>query len=94
MASRTVQLWKYVKVDGKWKYLKAVFYPNFKIKPHALLVNKVEQTIKNGYYALSCGRGWLQVGNGPKKPTRLSCVNVGRCRPSPTALPYLLRPRT
>jgi hypothetical protein len=65
--SRKVQLYKYVKVNGRWKYCKAVFYENNRLKPHAVLIGGVEQTIKDGTYCLSYGRGWENVGGDPSE---------------------------
>ena len=50
MASRRVGLYKYTSIDGRWKYLKAVFYPNNKIKAHAVLDSGIERLSKGGYY--------------------------------------------
>ena len=70
MASRRVQLYKYAKVDGTWKYLRAVFYPNHKIKPHAVITPTGEETIKDGQYFLSYARGWEPVGNDPNEAVK------------------------
>jgi hypothetical protein len=49
MAYRTVQLYKYINLPNKgWRYCKAVFYPNHRIKPHAVVTPDGEQTIKEG----------------------------------------------
>ena len=71
MANRTVQLYKYTKLPTGWRYCKAAFYPNNRIKPHAVLTPDGEQTIKDGYYALSYARKWEPVGNDPIEAQRL-----------------------
>ena len=71
MANRTVQLYKYTKLPTGWRYCKAVFYPNNRIKPHAVLTPDGEQTIKDGYYCLSYNRKWEPVGNDPAEAVRL-----------------------
>ena len=71
MAYRTVQLYKYIKLPTGWRYCKAVFYPNNRIKPHAVLTPDGEQTIKDGYYCLSYDRKWEPVGNDPTEAVRL-----------------------
>lgn len=71
MASKRVQLYKYTKLDGRWKYRKAVFYPNNRIKPHAVQTPTGEQTIKDGNYCLSYARRWEPVGNDPIEAQRL-----------------------
>ena len=72
MANRTVQLYKYIKLpDHGWRYCKAVFYPNNRIKPHAVMTPDGEQTIKDGYYVLSYSRKWEPIGNEPIEAQRL-----------------------
>jgi len=38
-----------------------VFYPNNRVKPHAVLTPECEQTIKDGYYCLSYNRKWEPI---------------------------------
>ena len=71
MANRAVQLYKYTKLPNGWRYCKAVFYPNNRVKPHAVLTPDGEQTIKDGYYCLSYNRKWEPVGNDPAEAVRL-----------------------
>jgi hypothetical protein len=43
MANRKVQLYKYIKLpDLGWRYCKAVFYPNNRVKPHAVVTPRAE----------------------------------------------------
>ena len=63
MASRTVQLFKYIKLPNLgWRYCKAVFYPNNRIMPHAVLTPNGEKTIKDGCYCLYYSRKWEPAG--------------------------------
>lgn len=72
MANRTVQLYKYIKLPNLgWRYCKAVFYPNNRVKPHAVMTQDGEQTIKDGYYCLSYHRRWERVGSDPVGALRL-----------------------
>jgi integrase len=72
VANRTVQLYKYIKLpDLGWRYCKAVFYPNNRLKPHAVMTQDGEQTIKDGYYCLSYNRKWEPAGNDPADAQRL-----------------------
>ncbi len=71
LANRTVQLYKYIKLPSGWRYCKAVFYPNNRVKPHAVLTADGEQTIKDGYYCLFYNRKWEPVGNDPAEAVRL-----------------------
>ena len=71
MANRTVKLYKYIKLDSGWRYCKAVFYPNNRIKAHAVMTTTGEQTVKEGQYCLSYNRKWEPVGNNPNEAHRL-----------------------
>ena len=71
MANRAAQLYKYTKLPTGWRYCKAMFYPNNRIKPHAVLTPDGEQIIKDGYYCLSYNRKWEPVGNDPAEAVRL-----------------------
>jgi len=71
LANRTVQLYKYTKLPTGWRYCKAVFYSNNRIKPHAVLTQDGEQTIKDGNYCLFFNRNWEPVGNDPAEAVRL-----------------------
>lgn len=71
MANRTVQLYKYTKLPNGWRYCKAVFYPNNRVKPNAVVTPTGEETIKEGYYCLSYNRKWEPVGNDPAEAVRL-----------------------
>ena len=71
MANRRIQLYKYTKLPTGWRYCKAVFYPNNRVKPHAVLTPNGEQTIKDGYYCLSYNRKWEPIGNDPAEAVRL-----------------------
>jgi hypothetical protein len=67
MASRRVGLYKYTSIDGRWRYLKAVFYPNNRIKAHAVLDKGIERVAKGGQYVfVLCP----QMGTGGQRPRR------------------------
>ena len=71
MATRRVTLYKYASLPQGWRYVRAVFHPNGAIKPHVVLVNKEEQTVKTGYYVLGYAGKWEPVGTDPKEAVRL-----------------------
>jgi len=71
MATRRVTLYKYTPLSQGWRYVRAVFHPNGAIKPHVVLVDKKEQTIKSGYYVLGYAGKWEPVGTDPKEAVRL-----------------------
>jgi len=49
LANRTVQLYKYTKLPTAWRYCMAAFYPNNRIKRHAVLTPDGDRIIKDGY---------------------------------------------
>ena len=72
MANRKVQLYKYIKLpDLGWRYCRAVFYPNNRVKAHAVVTPSGEETIKEGCYCLYYNRKWEPVGNDPTEAQRL-----------------------
>jgi hypothetical protein len=69
MAQPKYTLWKYVKLkDGSWRYKRAAFYSNGKIKPNVVIVGKdakkksIEETHPEGAYNLYHNRQWIPVG--------------------------------
>jgi hypothetical protein len=44
-------LYKYVKVDGTWRYCKAAYHDNGKIKPDIVFVNVKEVLVFSAYYS-------------------------------------------
>jgi hypothetical protein len=68
MAQSKFTLYKYVKMgDGSWRYKKAAFYSNGKIKPNVVIVGKdakgkaIEETHADGKYVMN-HNGWLDAG--------------------------------
>ena len=71
MANRIVQLYKYTKLPSGLRYCKAMFYPNNRIKPLAVLTPGGDQTVKDGCYCLFYNLKWEPVGNDPAEAVRL-----------------------
>ena len=71
MAARAVNLYKYVPTDDGWKYFKAAFHNNNRIKPHTVHTPDGEKTIKTGNYCLYYSRKWETVGDDPNEAHRL-----------------------
>jgi integrase len=58
-------LYKYVKVDGIWRYCKAAYHDNAKIKTDVVFVNaktKQEEKHSEGRYYMSHNGGWIDAG--------------------------------
>ena len=55
-------IYKYCKTDVGWRYYKAAFYPNGKIKPNIVIVSGVEEKHTEGRYFLNFNNRWIDVG--------------------------------
>lgn len=69
MAHSKFTLHKYIKLDdGAWRYKRAAFYANGKIKPNVVLVGKnaqgkpIEETHAEGKYVMNHNGSWLDAG--------------------------------
>ncbi len=63
MAQSKFTLYKYVKLaDGSWRYCKAAFYSNGKIKPNRCIVGGKEEEHPEGAYYLYHRKNWIPVG--------------------------------
>ena len=65
MAISKYTLYKYVKVDGTWRYCKAAYHDNGKIKPDVVYVNAKEGQLEGhpeGRYYMSHNGGWIDAG--------------------------------
>jgi hypothetical protein len=69
MAQSKFTLYKYIKLkNGSWRYCRAAFYANGKIKPNVVIVVKnaqgrdIEETHPDGAYYLNHNGQWIPVG--------------------------------
>ena len=102
MAQSKFTLYKYIKLDdGVWRYKKAAFYSNGKIKPNVVIVGKntkgmpIEETHIEGKYVMNHNGAWLDAGTDAleaqrRRNTLLDREELKRLRgtdsaPSPTA---------
>jgi integrase len=60
MAKLTI--YKYVRTDKGWRYCKAAFHPNGKIKPSFVVVGGVEEKHPEGSYFVNRCNQWIAVG--------------------------------
>ena len=74
MANRKVSLWKYVRIDLKWRYCKPVMGKNNKIKPHWVVVKGAPEEHPEGNYYLHYYEGqrevWRKLGNDAASASR------------------------
>jgi len=71
VAHRKVQLYKYLLLESGWRYCRAAFYENNRIKPHVVSTPQGEVTAKGGQYYLGFARKWESIGNDPAEAHRL-----------------------
>src|ERR1700692_2926530 len=63
MAQPKFTLYKYIKLaDGSWRYCRAAFYSNGKIKPNRCIVGGKEEEHLEGSYYLYQKKSWVPVG--------------------------------
>jgi hypothetical protein len=59
-------LYKYVKIDDTWRYCKAAYHDNGKIKPDIVFVDVKQGLLEKhpeGRYYMSHNGGWIDAGN-------------------------------
>jgi hypothetical protein len=54
----TFSVYKYCKTKLGWRYCKAAFHPNGKIKPNVVIVSGVEEKHAEGRYFLNFNGQW------------------------------------
>jgi hypothetical protein len=63
MAQPKFTLYKYIKLaDGSWRYCKAAFYSNRKIKSDRCIIGRKEDEHSEGSYYLYHKKSWIPVG--------------------------------
>ena len=100
MANSKYTLYKYVKVSSEWRYCKAAYHDNAKIKPDIVFVNVKEGLLEKhpeGRYYMSHNGGWIDAGTDAleaqrKRKQRLALDEFNRlsgkgAAKSPIALP-------
>jgi len=72
MAQPKFTLYKYVKLQGGWRYCKAAFHDKSKIKPNVVIVgkDKHEEKRPEGSYYLAHAGQWIPVGDAMKVERR------------------------
>lgn len=58
----TSSIYKYCKTDIGWRYCKAAFHSNGKIKPNVVFVNGFEEKHTEGRYFLNFNGQWIDAG--------------------------------
>jgi hypothetical protein len=56
MPQPKLQLYKHIKISGKWRYCRAAIYSNGKVKPHVVVVGAQEEKHEEGSYCIALAR--------------------------------------
>jgi hypothetical protein len=65
------QLYKHIKINGKWRYCRAAIYSNGKVKPHVVVVGGQEEKHEEGSYCIRHKKSWIDVGPDPLEAQRM-----------------------
>jgi hypothetical protein len=77
MALCKFTLYKYIKFkDGSWRYCKAAFYSNGKIKPNRCILGGKEEEHPEGAYYLHHKKQWILVGTDALEAQRQRNVRL------------------
>ncbi len=71
-------IYKYVRTDKGWRYSKAAFHPNGKIKPNVVVVSGVEEKHTEGRYFLNSNNRWIDVGTDALDAQRKRLLRVNQ----------------
>lgn len=79
MAISKYTLYKYVKIDRTWRYCKAAFHDNGKIKPDVVFVDAKQGLLEKhpeGRYYRNHNGTWIDAGS--PGPFFLQCFGIGQ----------------
>jgi integrase/recombinase XerD len=65
------QLYKHIKISGKWRYCRAAIYSNGKVKPHVVVVGGQEENHEEGSYCIRHKNSWIEAGTDPLEAQRM-----------------------
>jgi site-specific recombinase XerD len=65
-----LSIYKYVRTDKGWRYCKAAFHSNGKIKPNVVIVRGVEEKHTEGRYFLNFNGQWIDAGVDAREAQR------------------------
>jgi integrase/recombinase XerD len=65
------QLYKHIKISGKWRYCRAAIYSNGKVKPHVVVVGAQEEKHEEGSYCVRHKNSWIEAGTDPLEAQRM-----------------------
>src|SRR6476620_8828244 len=65
------QLYKQIKISGKWRYCRVAVFSNNKIKPHVVIVGGREEKHEEGSYCIRNKKSWIEAGTDPLEAQRM-----------------------
>jgi integrase len=65
------QLYKHIKISGKWRYCRAAIYSNGKVKPHVVVVGAQEEEHEEGSSCIRHKKSWIEAGAEPLAAQRM-----------------------
>jgi integrase len=71
-------IYKYCRTDAGWRYCKAAFNPNGKIKPNVVLVRGEEEKHTEGSYFLNHRNQWIPVGDDALEAQRKRMLRLNQ----------------
>jgi integrase len=71
-------IYKYCRTNAGWRYCKAVFHPNGKIKPNIVLVRGEEEKHAEGSYFLNYNNQWIAVGDDASEAQRKRMLRLNQ----------------
>ena len=71
-------IYKYCRTDAGWRYCKAVFHPNGKIKPNIVLMRGKEEKHAEGSYFLNYNNQWIAVGDDASEAQRKRMLRLNQ----------------
>ncbi|HEV2521401.1 MAG TPA: hypothetical protein VGT24_03390 [Candidatus Acidoferrales bacterium] len=97
MSEAKLRIYKYVHTGKGWRYCKAAFHPNGKIKPNIVIIGGLEEKHSDGRYFLSFNKQWIDVGEDAleaqhKRLLRLNQMEYERLSGGRTAAAHPGRP--
>lgn len=73
-----LSIYKYVRTGKGWRYCKAAFHPNGKIKPNVVIVGGIEEKHSDGRYFLNFNNQWIDVGEDALEAQRKRLLRLNQ----------------
>jgi hypothetical protein len=74
------QLYKHIKITGKWRYCRAAIFSNGKVKPHVIVVGGQEEKHEEGCYCIRHKKSWRM--SAPIRSQHSGCAASSLTKPN------------